>query len=572
MILSASQKSNVAPKEPAVATLGKGNLSLSHLGISEGSSDASMTSKDENGEDSVQLPAIIQDTATSNESEEASAADAINTAYTGKSGGGRSASVADQQSVNGRPRSLGSGGRATLTGDSTPPISIVNGKDGGAIHRSGSVRSRISDRRKRHRNSSAATGGTIATALGATGAAIANPAGSNKRLTGFAVANQKRNKDFHGFFKSVPEDDYLIEDYSAALQREILLHGRLYISERNICFSSNIMGYVTTLVINFDEVMAMEKRNTAMIFPNAIMIQTLHAKNVFASFLNRDSAYELLLNIWKIKHPNLKVIENGHAIDTSSPAKSDIRESEEEDEDDSDGDSGDDDDNYSGSYMNGGGTSIAGSDVGDASRAGTLRQISLAQSMNPTANGGLVKTPSSEGLTGGGIADDFSGPATHAPTECSDSDTHYEKLVLDDTVPAPLGKVYSMMFGAASGVCIKKFLEEQESGDIQYEDDRKGMNETVRSFSYSYIKKLTASIGPRQTKCLVNQSLDAFDLEKAVSVTCSTQTPDVPSGNVFVTKTRYCLMWGPGNSTRILMSSGVEWSGKSWFKGKLSME
>ncbi|KAH8914398.1 hypothetical protein BT69DRAFT_1342955, partial [Atractiella rhizophila] len=68
-------------------------------------------------------------------------------------------------------------------------------------------------------------------------------------IPGFAVASSKRNMDFHALFKGhggVPEDDYLIEDYGCALQREILLQGRLYISEHHLCFYANIFGWVTT--------------------------------------------------------------------------------------------------------------------------------------------------------------------------------------------------------------------------------------------------------------------------------------------------------------------------------------
>ena len=74
------------------------------------------------------------------------------------------------------------------------------------------------------------------------------------------------------------DDDYLIEDYSCALQREILAHGRLYVSEGHLCFSSNIFGWVTTLVMSFDEIVSVEKRNTAFLFKNGLMISTLHAK------------------------------------------------------------------------------------------------------------------------------------------------------------------------------------------------------------------------------------------------------------------------------------------------------
>ena len=78
-------------------------------------------------------------------------------------------------------------------------------------------------------------------------------------ITGFAVQSGKRNRDFHALFKSVEETDYLIEgvfssdladaDYSCALSKEILVQGRMYVSEHYICFNSNIFGWVTNVHI-----------------------------------------------------------------------------------------------------------------------------------------------------------------------------------------------------------------------------------------------------------------------------------------------------------------------------------
>lgn len=42
---------------------------------------------------------------------------------------------------------------------------------------------------------------------------------------------------------------------------------------------------------------------------------------------------------------------------------------------------------------------------------------------------------------------------------------------------------------------------------------------------------------------------------------------DVFSGNVFIIKMRYCLMWGFENLIRIIVSCMIEWIGKSWLKG-----
>lgn len=557
-------------RQPAIATLGSGNLSFTHLGLTDTGSDSSlMATGTQTLEKTSRSRANTQNAETSLRNEEASAAEAVSAAYTMKEPSEKSVPiVTDTNGALDRPRSRGSGSGTGL-GDATPPRTIASTEaDGGSVRRTGSVRSRLSGTRRRGRNTSAPAG-AIAAALAASGGAMANP--GSRRPTGFAVANPKRNREFHALFKSVPETDPLIEDYSAALQRDILLQGRFYISERHICFSSNILGWVTNLVINFDEVVSMEKKSTAIIFPNAIVIQTLHAKNVFASFITRDPTYDQLIRIWKLSHPNIKTSDTGHALDESVPLeKAELADTPETDESGDETEDDDDDavDGDEAASSIGPPASIAASEGMEATRV-------VSKAVGPSSAPGVAPNANPEKMLGAAAAtasaQDFPGPTTHGVTECTDQDAHFDKLVLDTTIPAPLGKVYTMMFGPASGVIMKKFLvDDQKSGDLQLEDDKRGLGEETRTVSYSYIKPLSGAIGPKQTKCLVSQTLDAFDLERSVSVTCSTQTPDVPSGNVFVTKTRYCLMWGPGNSTRFLMSCVVEWSGKSWLKGEMS--
>jgi hypothetical protein len=552
-------------RRPAVETLGSGNLSLAHLGIVD--ADVSPMSSSTN-------VAMKADEASA-KAEDIAATQAVSAAYAAD----KPASVS-----NDRPRS-----HTANSGSSLPPGAaspqrqpeITDSPAASSIQRQGSIRSRISDgRRRRHRGSSAATGNTIAAAIAGSTSTLAPSAAMNgNRLngTGFAVASPKRNRDFHNFFKSVPEDDYLIEDYSAALQKEILLHGRLYVSEGHLCFSSNILGWVTNLVISFDEVVSVEKKSTAMLFPNAIVIQTLHARNVFASFLARDSTYDLIIGIWKISHPNLKSSLNGVAIDSGGTGdkteKAESVGSEEGSTQDSDDDVYDEDaeeDDGIGSFTEAGEGSVAGSDLGSVA-AGEVGQRKVSAAVSQAMAGGGEIVEAAKAATNGAVAagQDFPGPATHAPTECGDTEQHYDKLLIDTTIPASLGKVYSLMFGPASGVFMRKWLiEDQKSTDLQMEDDKKGLGEDKKSVSLSYIKPLFAPVGPRQTRCNTAMTLEQFDLEKVVTVLCSTGTPDVPSGSIFLTKTRYCLMWGPDNSTRLIMTFTVEWSGKSWLRGK----
>ena len=554
--------------EPALETIGRGNLSLSHLGIANPfSENASMATRTESVDTNTRSRSSTQNNKAN---EEASAAEAVSAAYS-KPGSEKSVPLTNDGS-SARPRSITST-VGVAAGDVTPPRSITNDQDTASLVRSGSVRSRLSGRNKRSRNSSGATGGAIAAALSASHTALAHPSASDRKPTGFAVASSKRNKEFHQTFRSVPEDDYLVEDYSAALQRDILLQGRLYVSEKHVCFSSNILGWVTNLVISFDEVVAMEKKSTAMIFPNAVVVQTLHSKHVFASFISRDQTYDMLISIWRVGH-NLKTSELGHAIDESTTdEKVELADSPEsgvdsgEDSDDASDEAGpDQEDGISDAGARP--ASIAGSDAGETVRMVSARVAQPTLPSGTVPNGVVSKPPESSTPPWDAPLNDFPGPATHAPTECTDKESHFDKGMLDASFPAPLGKIYSLLFGPLFAATMRKFLvDDQKCFDLQLEDDKKGLGEDIKTNSYSYVKPLNASIGPKQTKCIVSQTLDSFDLERSVSVTCTTQNPDVPSGNVFVVKTRYCLMWGPANTTRVIGTATVEWSGKSWIKG-----
>ena len=65
-------------------------------------------------------------------------------------------------------------------------------------------------------------------------------------------------------------------------------------------------------------------------------------------------------------------------------------------------------------------------------------------------------------------------------------------------------------------------ITEQKSADLTM-DEKRHLSSDNKIRTYSYIKPLGGSIGPKQTKCLSTETLDFMDLEKAVSVTISNQ-------------------------------------------------
>lgn len=57
------------------------------------------------------------------------------------------------------------------------------------------------------------------------------------------------------------------------------------------------------LSIPIYEITGLEKKMTAFVIPNAIQITTRQAKYTFASFLTRDTTYDVIANIWRLARP-----------------------------------------------------------------------------------------------------------------------------------------------------------------------------------------------------------------------------------------------------------------------------
>ncbi|XP_041030360.1 protein Aster-B isoform X1 [Carcharodon carcharias] len=110
---------------------------------------------------------------------------------------------------------------------------------------------------------------------------------------------KQRNEDFRKLFKQLPDTERLIVDYSCALQRDILLQGRLYLSENWICFYSNIFRWETLLTVRLKDVCSMTKEKTARLIPNAVQVCTDTEKHFFTSFGARDRTYMMMFRLWQ---------------------------------------------------------------------------------------------------------------------------------------------------------------------------------------------------------------------------------------------------------------------------------
>lgn len=426
--------------------------------------------------------------------------------------------------------------------------------------------------------------------------------------TQYRYATIKRNTDFHQLFISLDLTDRLLDDFSCALSREILLQGRLYVSEQYVCFNLNLLGWVTNLVIPQADIVRLEKKLTAGLFPNGIVIETKDAKHTFASFISRDSTIEFMRQVWQGATGKVMPITATPGTDAPSRSNSRSRTSS----------SGSSNDNHSASERRSGYTldnngivqmvsskklaeiadehnssfdsyinSIDGDDQPDSDsdvsegdddedadlsehEKGELDEAALQVDTRQDEDPGtIVKLkPDSKYVN--------MGPDTHPPTlvPVDYVNDHSEIPLCKETIEAPLGVIFNILFGSDNVAFHTLVLERNDASEITPYGPFHPMADdpTKLERSYTYRKALGYSIGPKLTKCEVSEMIEHLDLNDHVVVLTSTVTPDVPLGNSFSVKTRYCMSWGPNNTTTLVMSYFIKWTGRLWIKSVIEKQ
>ncbi|XP_004448207.2 GRAM domain-containing protein 2B isoform X2 [Dasypus novemcinctus] len=118
-----------------------------------------------------------------------------------------------------------------------------------------------------------------------------------ERKKSSSSSQYKANMHFHKLFLNVPTEEPLRQSFTCALQKEILYQGKLFISENWICFHSKVFGKDTKISIPAFSVTLIKKTKTALLVPNALIIETLRDRYMFVSLLSRDSTYKLLKSV-----------------------------------------------------------------------------------------------------------------------------------------------------------------------------------------------------------------------------------------------------------------------------------
>ena len=71
---------------------------------------------------------------------------------------------------------------------------------------------------------------------------------------------------------SVPAEDFVVDSFPSALQKEVAIQGRVYLTQNRICFYSNLLSSITSFVIPLAEVDTIQKASESQ--KNCFVVKT----------------------------------------------------------------------------------------------------------------------------------------------------------------------------------------------------------------------------------------------------------------------------------------------------------
>lgn len=361
--------------------------------------------------------------------------------------------------------------------------------------------------------------------------------------TQYRYATEARNNDFHKLFEEVPANDRLLDDFSCALSREILLQGRIYISEHYLCFNSSLLGWITTLVISLDEIKKFERKATAGLFHNGIIVETREAKHVFASFISRDQTLNFIETVWS-RSVSLSLQNNEKSREFESLYSKTSFEGL---------NNGakllTEDDLY---------TIDSGSSEHNHENGDYHDDVSIGEWNNDSASGVTMKSTvhkSRKTLK--------TRKVRPASSYRYDYDANKEAIMKEEEYQVSLGGLFDIMFGDDI-TFHKRSMEMNEGMNFT---EYKGLHGEKEERNFEYDKKLNYPVGPSSTRVYVTEIVEHYDLDDYIEVINISKTPNVPSGGAFDCRTRFVLSWSANGSSKLIISYKLNWTGSSWIKG-----
>ncbi|XP_033125998.1 protein Aster-B-like isoform X3 [Anneissia japonica] len=372
---------------------------------------------------------------------------------------------------------------------------------------------------------------------------------------------KSRCEEFLKLFKGIPETERLTVDYSCAIQKEILVHGRMYVTQNYLCFYANIFKWETTLTIKLNDITAVTKERTVRFIPNALQVTTASEKYFFTSFGSRDKSFMTLFKLWQNSLMDLKMpptefwkwIHNNYGDDLGFP-EDELPEDYVFPSKDAD-DSGDD--KSRGRVSEG-----QGSDGDDLSLSESREELLIKDDdfdTEATTKSSLLNKLAPPQID----VSDYS--ETEEEVFCSCKDQHQGKQYLNEVYDISCDKLFNLLFADGSKFYLD-YVKARKSTDInigKWVTEEESPQET-RVITYTF--PINSNIGPKSSQVTETQTFHR-DLSKEGSCYIAENkvvNKGIPYSDNFHVLGRWCITRVSANKCRLCVNADVCFSKASW--------
>lgn len=380
---------------------------------------------------------------------------------------------------------------------------------------------------------------------------------------------QGLNRVFHNLFKTIPKNEELVADYECVLSRGFPYQGRMYVTNEHLCFNTNLLGWIARVQVSFEEIISIERvTGPTGLYNDEICVCTKMGRMQFSAFISIDITFNQLERIWRrVRGRDIDDAKMEQIVSTAPE------------------------------NLSMGLHSI----LSGISALDTIRKLSNppSRASRQKENDACIEDAirSIDDVTDSEIiGDDDTGMETHdnhdliekIPIYRLKKDSEYEfdgpyttsrtgsieipkkhsnEFVLGEfVVNAPPALVFEILFSDSDHRFTLEFFESQEGSQFS---EIGSFDQITQSREYSFIKELGFPVGPKHTRCNIEEKILQCDSDNYIEVTNTTKTPDVPSGNSFATISRYLIQWEGSCSSKITVSYWVEWTSSSWIKSMI---
>lgn len=365
----------------------------------------------------------------------------------------------------------------------------------------------------------------------------------------------ERNLQFKKIFIDkglIEESDQFLASYSCAYQREILAQGRMFISQFNVCFYANIIGWETTLVIPMREIKQIKKMKAAFIFPNSIQFERdTSEKYFFASFINRDKSFQVLTTahqkvigeegkamtreeVWDMVYNSEEKNPQNHTPpEGSTPASTKHASTE--------------------NMTNLSTSSFNGSISPHTSTVSTLKNIDKDNTSQSSTSSDFHDDDSAQ------ISENFDMDEEEVPCPCAE---HSGRLLMDKEVKVSVEKFYELVFteNEFMAECNKKTKVDSYVAAMWVRDHQ---GENTRTCTYTvYVANPLASkdivVNEKQILTYFSNPRHGFKMQK------ETQNSGVPYADHFTVNCQYCVSRISPTSCRVKVYGSIVYKKSVW--------